>query len=128
LGGDGSRSRLFSNRWLARPTAVWPGRIPYSRASVGTIPPQTSTSHAVISTVASLRVRLPETAAGASAHSTYHGSSQLTQATPISPAQPAAVAHRRVRQANAAHTAPPVSIAIVMTRRMCASAPPRPAA
>jgi hypothetical protein len=79
-------------------------------------------------TVAARNARLRESAAKGSAHRTYQGITQLTDASPISAVHPAGVTQRRVRQATAVHAATAASAVTRATRRTSASAPPRPAA
>jgi hypothetical protein len=102
--------------------------IPKCCVTVVAVPTRNAASHSTAITVAARSARLRDSAANGSAHRTYQGISQLTDATPISAVQPAGVTQRRVRQATAAQTATAASAATSATRRTSASAPPRPAA
>jgi hypothetical protein len=92
------------------------------------VPAQISTSQALSTSVAPRRTRLRESAANGSAHSTYQDITHDTQTIEISPAQPAGLTQRPIRQATTAQTAQPTSAASVNVRRTCASAPPWPVA
>jgi hypothetical protein len=92
------------------------------------VPTLNAASHNAAITVAARSVRLRDSAANGSAQRMYQGITQLTDAIPISPVQPAGVTQRRVRQATATQAAAATSVAASATRRTSASAPPRPAA
>jgi hypothetical protein len=78
--------------------------------------------------VAVRSARLLESAANGSAHSTYHGITQLNSATPASAAQPAGAVHSRRCHATAVLAATAAASAIAATRRTAASSPPCPSA